>query len=161
MSRRLMVNPVACFKIFHRRVQRYWGFWFFPGVQVGAERGQSHSGSTRTTDDLTLRQSGRRTTLFRVDPGNGWRMFSIALFDGRFSLKIQSSLRDDPDDGWPHSAPTRTAQSDIKPLIPRPSPMNVLQTGDTIDHWPPGHEIMPKKNSVKSHACVPLMKYRL
>jgi len=38
--------------------------------------------------------------------------------------------------------------------------MNVLKIGDTIDHWPPGHEIMPKKTGVKSHACVPLMEFK-
>jgi len=97
--------------------------------------GRPHSAPTWTTDALTLRRPGRCTT----------------------------SLCDDPDDltlrrpGRPHSAPTRTAQSDITPLIPRPPPMNVLKIGDTIDHWPPGHEIMPKKTGVKSHACVPLM----
>ena len=100
-------------------------------VCVDPDDGRPHSATTRTTDDLTLHRPGRRPT----------------------------SLCVDLDDGRPHSAPTRTAQSDIKPLIPRPPPMNVLKIGDTIDHWPPGHEIMPKKTGVKSHACVPLKCY--
>jgi len=80
----------------------------------------------------------------------------LTLMLSALSGSARSEVCVDPDDGRPHSAPSRTAQSDIKPLIPRPPPMNVLKIGDTIGHWPPGHEIMPKKMGVKSIACVPL-----
>jgi len=108
MSGILLVVCVHFFENFFHNMRSYFKFNALHAVRVGAERGQSHSASTRTTDDLTPRRPGRRTTLFRVDLGDGWRVFRVVLFDGRFSLKIQSSLRDDPDDGRPHSASTWT-----------------------------------------------------
>ena len=55
-----------------------------------------------------------------------------------------------------YSALTQTARSDLKLKITPHSMKKVFKKVDTTNHWHPGHEIMPKKRGVKSHAWVPL-----